>query len=573
MADKFLGNIHPHDVTLAAKQLINYTASILLFIKDMWGLVPQGIKPEYKDRWETVQRATGETWEVMSQEVTADWFGNPLDPADRGGDWVWYDYQKGKHITWQQTLILLGIEKANADEAKRHLSIRSGHGVGKSSTCSWIILWFLYCYFESQVPVTAPTSHQLHDVLMKELSIWIGRMPEEIQNVYEWQTGYVRMRYSPNSWFARARTATKENTEAIAGVHAEHVMIICDEASGVPEQVFNTAEGALTSGNTFVILISNPTRIDGYFYDSHHKNSADWQLFGFTCEESPIVDRAYVSRQKTRHGEDSDEYKIRVKGVFPDEGIMDDSGYIQLMPENRILVLPKIGDPVFTGRKILGIDPSGEGKDSADFVVRDRFRAICMVKLTTTNPKEVAQTGLTLIDRFNIKPEDVVIDSFGIGADVAKEIALASNGKFDVYSVLVGNHPIEEEKYNGARFRRNEDELDDSKGDLYLNIRALMFFRARKWIVTGGIIVDNSVDNSPFKNQLLVIKYKRSLQGNKIQLMSKKEMLKLRIPSPNTADAFALTFLRDLNEDQQTEEEKKRIEREEREVDDRFSVL
>ena len=100
-----------------------------------------------------------------------------------------------------------------------------------------------------------------------------------------------------------------------------------------------------------------------------------------------------------------------------------------------------------------------------------------------------------------------------------------------------------------------------------------MYFRAMKWLIQGGFIVDNSVDNSSFKNQLLVIKYKRSLQGNKIQLMSKKEMLKLRINSPNTADAFALTFLRSLDEETQSEEEKRRIEAEENEVEDRYSIL
>jgi hypothetical protein len=100
-----------------------------------------------------------------------------------------------------------------------------------------------------------------------------------------------------------------------------------------------------------------------------------------------------------------------------------------------------------------------------------------------------------------------------------------------------------------------------------------MFFRSRKWIIAGGVLMDGNVDNSPFSNELQMIRYKRSLHGNKIQLMSKKEMLKLRIPSPNMADAFALTFLRDNAEVRQSKAELERVWEEEEYVDDRFALL
>lgn len=560
-----------------ARKLAEYRRSIRLFIREMWGLRPQGVKPSYAERYALLERSTGETWERMKLEVSADWFGTYNTTSRR---YEWYDFTKGQHYTWQQNLLLMGIEKAIAGDAPRKLSVVSGHGTGKSASCSWVTLWFLYCFFESQVPVTAPTSSQMHDVLWKELAIWLTRMPDEIKPLYEWSKDYVRMNYAPESWFARARTSTKENTEAIAGVHADHVAIIVDEASGVPEQVFVTAQGALTSGNVLVVLISNGTRNIGYFFDTHHRHAPDWQLFAFDSEESPIVDPQFVHDMEKQYGRDSEEFRIRVKRSFPMEGVMDDGGYVQLIPPPKIIVRPASLEIPFMGTKFLGVDPSGEGKDKATFVIRDAFKAKLEHSLATTNPREIAEVTMTLIERHNLDPMNVVVGSMGVGADVGKEVALASRGKYEIYTVLEGNTPDYEERYNGRFFRRNPEELQsddvktDAQVDLYLNMRALMYFRAMRWLVKGGVLIDTSVDNSPFAGELGVIRYKRALQGNRIQLMPKKEMLKLRIPSPNIADAFALTFLRQPLVGLSKEEQEERDEADNAMTDDeRFSVL
>ena len=246
--------------------MMAYRQNIRRFIKDMWGLEPQPVKPEYVVRWAEVCLSTHKEWEDRKGEVSAEWFGD-FDKVTKR--WRWHSFEKGKHLTWQQNLILIGVEKAVAGKASRKLSTVSGHGIGKSATCSWIVLWFLYSFYESQVPCTAPTAHQMHDVLWKELSLWISRIKDdEVRNLYDWKSDYVRIKYAPAGWFARARTSSKENTEAIAGVHADHVAVVVDEASGVPEQVFTTAQGALTSGNVLFIMISNGTQTMGYFFDS-----------------------------------------------------------------------------------------------------------------------------------------------------------------------------------------------------------------------------------------------------------------------------------------------------------------
>lgn len=564
------------DATTVAQNIARWRLFIRKFIYDMWGLTAQEVKPEYQEAWESVIRSSWQEWERAKKTVQAKWFG---DFNTETKEWEWYSFVKGKNYSWQQNLILIGIEKAMTGDAERKISIRSGHGIGKSATCTWIALWFLLCFFDSQTAVTAPTTGQMHDVLWKELSIWINRMPGDVKKLYQWQRDYVRVAYNPESWFARAKTSTKENTEAMAGVHGEHVLIMADEASGVPNQVYETAEGALTSSNVLVILISNPTQTTGYFYDTHHKDARAWQLFAFDSEESPLVDKKFVADKERRHGRDSEEFGIRVKGKFPKSGSMDDGGYIQLIPLEKVSIRLKSDFEIpFIGRTILGVDPAGEGKDTATFVLRDRFKMELIDEMPTSNDKEIAERILTFKDRYKILPEDIVVGAFGTGADVGKEIALAgakARQAFEIYTVMEGDSPEKQEGYNSQFFERMPDEFTNPEAkpedlvDLYANMRALMYFRLRKWIFAGGMWVDSSnVDNSAFAEQCSVIRYKRTLLGNKIQLMSKKEMKKLGFASPNITDAAALTMLRTLDEPAQSESERKRIEAEQNVMDE-----
>ena len=563
-----------------AVKIHGHRKSIRKFILDTWGLKPQPVRPEYQKQWDEVCRSSWKEWERAKKRVRPEWFGLKMGGGETEPEtWHWYhpdgftttrsEFLAKKQYSWQQNIILMGVEKAMSGDGPKKITTVSGHGIGKSTVCSWIILWFLYCFYEAQVPVTAPTSSQMHDVLWKELSIWINKMPDDTKELYRWTSDYIKMNYAPDSWFARARTSTKENTEAIAGVHSDHVAILVDESSGVPEQVFETAQGALTSGNVLIILISNGTRTVGYFYDSHHKMKEDWQCASFNCEQSPIVDERYPADMAKQYGYNSQEYKIRVQGGFPDEDSMDDSGYLQLIPRNKIIVRLKTElDVPFVGRKILGVDPAGEGKDKCSFVLRDRFKAECIKEMQTINDKEIAEMVITLIYRYELDPNDVVIGAFGVGSDVGKEVAIASGGKFEIYTVQEGNAPKYEEEIHGQFFQRRQKELQNYDGktkewqDLFLNIRALMNFRAADWVIAGGQIVDVDED-SDFAEEGTRNRYKRSLQGSKVQLMPKQQMLKLRLKSPNKWDALALSFLRDLDvNDRQTQEEIDAIEEE-----------
>ena len=140
---------------------------------------------------------------------------------------------------WQEEA-LRGLAK-NA-----RVAIRSGHGVGKTALESWACLWFLFTRPYPKIPCTAPTQQQLFDILWPEISKWMKRSPL-LDGLFEWQKTKVTMRGMPERWFATARTASKP--ENMAGFHEEHLLFICDEASGIDDRIYETIEGALTTSD------------------------------------------------------------------------------------------------------------------------------------------------------------------------------------------------------------------------------------------------------------------------------------------------------------------------------------
>lgn len=475
------------------KLYVEFQQDPLVFVRHMWGLVPQPVLPEYQEIVDVLLETS------QFDLIKPEYFG---------------EFEKGKHITWQQVLVFTAVKQAINGKGLKKISVVSGHGTGKDAALSMLVLWYLFCFKNAQVPCTAPTSDLMHDVLWKEINLWLGRMPAEISALYDWSAGYIRIKESSETWFARARTARKEAPEAIAGVHGDYVFIAVDEASGVPDEVFKTAEGSLTGENTLVLLISNGTRSQGYFYNTHHSDKANWVRMQFDSEQSPIVDREYVDRLQKLYGRESDEFKIRVQGKFPNSEQMDDQGWIPLIGANQITQITE-GVP-FIGEKRMGVDPSGEGDDRTVWVVRDRFQARVVATEITSNEKSIALKTYQIARELGIKPNDVTVDNFGAGANVAKELLLLDH-TFAVQSLNWGDKA-----------------QDDS---VYINRRAEAHFRGRHWLIRGG-----AISGDELKKDILGVDYQNNLSGKK-KILDKPKIIKKLGRSPDRGDAFFLTFI------------------------------
>lgn len=482
---------------------------IFSFLLNIFNLIPQPLKPEYQARYSIGLLLTGKEWSQFCTTVRPFWF----EP-----------FVEGRHITWQQSLVFHGINKATSNQASSRLSVVSGHGIGKSAIFALVTLWFLFVRMDSQVACTAPSADQMYDVLWKEIKKWIDRMPPPVAALYVWESSHIRMKEGMQTWFARAKTSSKENTEALAGIHADWVALLADEASGIEEPIFETMEGALTSGNTLVLLAGNGTRSLGYFYDTHHKDSERWQTFSFSSMDSPRIPSKYVDDIIAKYGSDSVQYAIRVEGKFPDEGIMDDKGYVQLFNESDLHFTPFDLDWKPLSPKG-ALDASGEGQDKTEWAVRDRIRAGIVAEEETSTPASMAEKSVTIVTKYRINPGDFVIDAFGKGHPVAQEIALLTAKEDHPWRV----HPIN----TGDPCEQARD------AELYMNVRAMLYHKMMLWCRAGGELME-----SPrLKDELLSIRFRRTASG-RIQIMDKVSMKKLGFNSPDKADAISMTFLR-----------------------------
>ena len=147
-------------------------------------------------------------------------------------------------------------------EPQRH-STASGHGIGKSAETSWIILWIMSTRPFAKGIVTANTSDQLRTKTWGELGKWKSRCI--VGHWFEYNNGRGSMsiyhKSWPESWRADAQTCREENSEAFAGLHAANStpFYIFDEASAVPDKIWEVAEGGLTDGEPMFFVFGNPT--------------------------------------------------------------------------------------------------------------------------------------------------------------------------------------------------------------------------------------------------------------------------------------------------------------------------
>lgn len=333
---------------------------------------------------------------------------------------VYVQQRFGVEPTPQQAAILDAILPVGAK-----VSVRSGHGIGKSSSASWIILWFLETYDYAKVPCTAPSSHQIHDILWGELSKW-RRKADELSAASGlhprfWLSRLFRLindgliDQSAPEWGAFARTARKENPESLQGFHADHLLYVLDEASGIPEEVFEAAEGALSTPGARVLMLGNPTRNAGTFADSHKHNRGEYSALHFRSQDSPLVDAGYRERLVRKWGEGSNVVRVRADGDFPRQ---EDDILISLdVTEPCTLREPRQGQ----GKRILGVDVARMGADRTALVLR-QGSVVDHIKVAAKQDT-MATVGTIVNVLTSWKVDAIAIDAIGLGAGVYDRLA------------------------------------------------------------------------------------------------------------------------------------------------------
>lgn len=203
------------------------------------------------------------------------------------------------------------------------VAVRSGNGPGKSWSMAKLGLWFFFTRPYSDVITTAPTWDQVQRVIWKEiranmakselLKSFVDLLPRDPTMFMIQEDGTKN-----DDWAMFGRSSTQK--ENMQGYHAKHLMFIIDEASGVDDEIFEAIEGSQTeagANKAKIVMIGNPTRTEGYFFEAFHSKSGLWKTIHFDCRLSPRVSKEWIEQKKEEYGEESPFYKVRVLGEFP----------------------------------------------------------------------------------------------------------------------------------------------------------------------------------------------------------------------------------------------------------------
>src|SRR5690554_5956791 len=202
---------------------------------------------------------------------------------------------------------------------ERGIAIRACHGPGKTAVASWLVLLMLLTRLPQKTVATAPTSAQLNGALVPEVKMWFSKLPPVLQELFDVKASGIYLRAAPSESYFEARTSRAESPEALQGIHSDYVLLIGDEASGIPEPVYEASIGSMSSEEAITLLIGNPVRTSGFFYDTFHKPGVRerWFTVKVAHYDSTRVSPEFVEDVRRRYGEDSDAFRVRCLGEFP----------------------------------------------------------------------------------------------------------------------------------------------------------------------------------------------------------------------------------------------------------------
>jgi hypothetical protein len=438
---------------------------------------------------------------------------------------------------WQRDVLeRLGRGMLSLNEALR-IAIASGHGIGKSALVAWIILWALSTLRDTRGIVTANTEDQLRTKTWPELAKWYGLCINQSWFVYTATALHAALPGHEKTWRVDAITWSETNTEAIAGLHnkGRRAFALFDEASAIPDPVWDTVEGALTDAGTelFWAVFGNPTRNTGRFRESFAggRFAHRWRPQQIDSRSVSMTNKAQIEAWVRDYGEDSDFIRVRVRGVFPRAGSLQfiDGERVDAAIERELVA--DLLAPL-----VMGVDIARQGADQS--VIRFRrgldARSIPAVKFRIPDLMQIASR---IMEQANLhQPAAVFIDGTGIGW-----------GVHDRLNQLGCPHLV------GVDFGGRADRGDfGDAAARYANKRAEMWGFLKEWCKAGCL-----PDDRDLAADLVAVEY--GYDASDAILLERKDDMKRRgLASPDDGDALALTFAYPVA--QRSETEDRRIE-------------
>lgn len=403
-------------------------------------------------------------------------------------------------------------------------AVASGRGIGKSALVAWLVHWMQSTRLGSTVIVTANTEQQLKSRTWAELGKWVTlainghwfEMTALSMRPAKWFEEALKrdLRIDTGYYYAQAQLWSEENPDAFAGIHNHYgVMVIYDEASGIPHPIWTVTEGFFTEPiiDRYWFVFSNPRRNSGAFFECFHKNRNFWRLRKIDARSVEGTDRALYEKIIAQHGIDSYEACVEVRGEFPSQSVAQFIPITTARAAQERIPEPDGGAPL-----VMGVDVARFGDDRSviSFRMGRDAKSIPWQFYNGIDTMQLAMRVAEAADRY--KPQAIFVDGGGVGGGVVDRL---KELKYRVIEVQAGESADDKEKYG--------------------NKRVEMWDRMREWLHIGAVPNDEDLFND-----LIGIEYRYNVTTTQLMLERKDEMKKRGLASPDLADALALTFAR-----------------------------
>jgi hypothetical protein len=397
--------------------------------------------------------------------------------------------------------------------------------MGKSAIAGMAGAWWVSVHdpYEVALIASAPTYPQIARVLFRELkdnhkaaAIRGFSLPGHINQSEEWK---LDDEYGTLIGFGR-RPADTDIVSAFQGIHRRFVMVVLDEAGGIPQDLYTAAEAVTTTADSRVLAIGNPdrrgTEFHRIFREDETWNKIKVSAFdtpNFTGENIPeelkplLIQPGWVERQKVAWGTDSARYKSKILAEFPEE---DDTTFFSQTAIDSAIDLDVVEDmeiPV-----VLGVDVARFGDDDSVIYTCRGGRLRHHATWTKANAVESANRIHEAAIAFGAR--EVRVDGTGLGAPIVDMLANMCNDSYVVISIV-----------------GSAASPDNTR---WLNARAAGYDSMRERMIMGNLDID--MMDKDLIDEMMSIKYKFSTKGS-IQIESKDDMRSRGMKSPDRLDA------------------------------------
>lgn len=459
----------------------------------------------------------------------ADWvattYHNPLKFVT--GAYPWNEpgllqYHEGPDAWQREFLIWLG-EQVTARDFDGHTAVppvrsatSSGHGIGKSVLVAMIVDWIMSTRPHAQGTVTANTITQLQTKTWAALQRWTKLCLTG--HWFEINADRMYYRQFKESWFCAPQSSKEENSEAFAGQHAADStsFYIFDEASAIPNPIWEVAEGGLTDGESMIFVFGNTTRSTGKFHEAVHGSGRNrWHPTIIDSRTSKFTNKAQIAEWIQDYGEDSDFVRVRVRGLPPAASDLQyiDSARVAAAQKRRV-------DPLADEPLVCGLDVARGGGDDCVFRFRRGPDAASIPPVRI--PGEQARDSMRLVT----VAADVLDREYG-----GRKIAMLF-----VDGTGIGGPIVDRLKQLGHRNVLEVQFGAKAPDEKFENMRAYMWGQMREWLTRGCI--DTS---ARLESDLTGPGYSHTKRDTLI--LEPKDHMKARgVDSPDDGDALALTF-------------------------------